>query len=184
VLEGIGAAAAAGFEVVKLNCVLLRGINDDQIIPLAEFGEKLGMPVRFIELMPLAPGGPIDDRHFFSVTEAMERLSPSAHSKPPPTNPPATARPVTTATAPATSASSARSPVPTSAPPATNSASPPTANSAPASAATAKSILCPHCEATMVASPTPSIDAIANKPENHTFAEDFEVQRPMTAIGG
>lgn len=27
-------------------------------------------------------------------------------------------------------------------------------------------------------------EAIANKPENHTFAEDFEVQRPMTAIGG
>ena len=63
-LEGIGAAAAAGFEVVKLNCVLLRGINDDQIIPLTEFGATLGMPVRFIKLMPLSPGGPIDDRHF------------------------------------------------------------------------------------------------------------------------
>jgi cyclic pyranopterin phosphate synthase len=56
-LEGIGAAAAAGFEVVKLNCVLLRSINDDQIVPLTNFGATLGMPVRFIELMPLAPGG-------------------------------------------------------------------------------------------------------------------------------
>src|ERR1035437_1368366 len=36
VLAGIEAAAAAGFECVKLNCVLLRGINDDQIVPLAE----------------------------------------------------------------------------------------------------------------------------------------------------
>jgi cyclic pyranopterin phosphate synthase len=73
-LDGIGAAAAAGFEVVKLNCVMLRGINDDQIIPLARFGAAMGMPVRFIELMPLAPGGPIDERHFFSVHEAMQRL--------------------------------------------------------------------------------------------------------------
>ena len=34
-LEGIGAAARAGFEVVTLNCVLLRGYNEDQIVPLA-----------------------------------------------------------------------------------------------------------------------------------------------------
>ena len=74
-IEGIDAAMAAGFEIVKLNCVLLRGINEDQIVPLAEFGATRGMPVRFIELMPLAPGGPIDDRHFFSVAEAMARFS-------------------------------------------------------------------------------------------------------------
>jgi len=73
-LEGIEAAMNAGFEVVKLNCVLLRGINEDQIVPLTEFGAARNMPVRFIELMPLAPGGPIDDGHFFSVIEAMERL--------------------------------------------------------------------------------------------------------------
>lgn len=75
VLDGIEAAAAAGFEIIKLNCVLLRGINDGQIVPLARFGAERGMPVRFIELMPLAPGGPIDDRHFFSIDEAMARLS-------------------------------------------------------------------------------------------------------------
>lgn len=73
-LDGIHAATVAGFEVVKLNCVLLRGINENQMVPLVEFGASLGMPVRFIELMPLAPGGPIDARHFFSVAEAMERL--------------------------------------------------------------------------------------------------------------
>ena len=75
VLDGIRAAAAAGFECVKLNCVMLRGINDDQIVPLVEFGANMGMPVRFIELMPLAPGGPIDDRHFFPIAEAMARLA-------------------------------------------------------------------------------------------------------------
>lgn len=73
-MDGIGAAAAAGFEVVKLNCVMLRGINDDQLVSLADFGAAMGMPVRFIELMPLAPGGPVDDRHFFSVGDAMIRL--------------------------------------------------------------------------------------------------------------
>lgn len=73
-MDGIGAAAVAGFEVVKLNCVLLRGVNDDQIVPLARFGAAMGMPVRFIELMPLAPGGPVDDRHFFPIAEAMQRL--------------------------------------------------------------------------------------------------------------
>ena len=75
VLAGIEAAAIAGFEIVKLNCVLLRGINDDQIIPLVEFGMARQMPVRFIELMPLAPGGPIDDRHFFPIAEVMGRLT-------------------------------------------------------------------------------------------------------------
>ncbi len=74
-LDGIGAAAEAGFEVVKLNCVLMRGVNEDQILPLAKFGARLGMPVRFIELMPLAPGGPIDQRHFLPVAEAMARIS-------------------------------------------------------------------------------------------------------------
>ena len=74
-LDGIQAAAAAGFECVKLNCVLLRGINDEQIIPLVEFGAARGMPVRFIELMPIAPGGPLDHRHFFPVAEAMARLA-------------------------------------------------------------------------------------------------------------
>jgi cyclic pyranopterin phosphate synthase len=74
VIEGIEAACDAGFERVKLNCVLLRGINEDQILPLARFGAALGCPVRFIELMPVGPGGPIQDGHFFSIGEAVARL--------------------------------------------------------------------------------------------------------------
>jgi GTP 3',8-cyclase len=53
VIEGIDAALAAGFDPVKLNCVLMRGINDDEIVDLATFGRERGLVVRFIEFMPL-----------------------------------------------------------------------------------------------------------------------------------
>jgi cyclic pyranopterin phosphate synthase len=53
VLAGIRAASAAGLAPVKVNCVLLRGFNDDQIVPFAEFSRSEGVIVRFIEFMPL-----------------------------------------------------------------------------------------------------------------------------------
>jgi cyclic pyranopterin phosphate synthase len=53
VLAGIRAANAAGLGPVKVNCVLLRGFNDDQIEQFAEFSRSEGVIVRFIEWMPL-----------------------------------------------------------------------------------------------------------------------------------
>src|SRR5438270_269387 len=53
VLAGIRAAKRAGLAPVKVNCVLLRGFNDDQIIPFAHFAREEGVTVRFIEFMPL-----------------------------------------------------------------------------------------------------------------------------------
>jgi cyclic pyranopterin phosphate synthase len=53
VLDGIDAALEAGFYPVKLNVVLMRGTNDDEIIDLATFGRERGIVVRFIEFMPL-----------------------------------------------------------------------------------------------------------------------------------
>jgi cyclic pyranopterin phosphate synthase len=53
VLEGIDAALDAGFAPVKLNVVLVRGVNDDEIVDLATFGRRRGVIVRFIEFMPL-----------------------------------------------------------------------------------------------------------------------------------
>ncbi|MDQ1413080.1 MAG: 3,8-cyclase [Acidimicrobiaceae bacterium] len=53
VLDGIDAALAAGLDPVKLNCVLMRGINDDEIVDFARFGRERGVQVRFIEFMPL-----------------------------------------------------------------------------------------------------------------------------------
>jgi len=53
VLAGIRAAQRAGFHPVKINCVLLRGFNDDQVEAFAEFARTEDVIVRFIEFMPL-----------------------------------------------------------------------------------------------------------------------------------
>jgi len=53
VLSGIRAARRAGLWPVKVNCVLMRGFNEDQIIPFGMFAREEGVIVRFIEFMPL-----------------------------------------------------------------------------------------------------------------------------------
>jgi cyclic pyranopterin phosphate synthase len=53
VLAGIRAAQLAGLSPVKVNCVLLRGFNDDQITAFGRFAREEGVAVRFIEFMPL-----------------------------------------------------------------------------------------------------------------------------------
>ena len=53
VLAGVDAAVAAGFDPVKVNVVLVKGVNDDEIVDFAAFGRSRGVEVRFIELMPL-----------------------------------------------------------------------------------------------------------------------------------
>ena len=53
VLEGIEAALDAGFSPVKVNVVVMKGINDDEIVDFAHFGRDRGLVVRFIEFMPL-----------------------------------------------------------------------------------------------------------------------------------
>jgi len=183
-LEGIGAAAAAGFEVVKLNCVLLRGINDDQILPLVKFGAALGMPVRFIELMPLAPGGPVDDRHFMSVQEAMARLAEHGPLEP------ATDKPSGHGPAKYYRFGGGHVGFIGSITCADFCA---TCNKLRLTAdGKLRPCLGRHGEIDLMpalrgetASVTDAFhEAIANKPENHSFANDFEVQRPMTAIGG
>jgi cyclic pyranopterin phosphate synthase len=52
-LAGIRAAKAAGLDPVKVNCVLLRGFNDDQVVEFARFSRAERVVVRFIEFMPL-----------------------------------------------------------------------------------------------------------------------------------
>ena len=51
VLEGIRAAAATNFESIKINSVVMRGFNDDELVDLLEFGREIGAEVRFIEYM-------------------------------------------------------------------------------------------------------------------------------------
>ena len=57
VLDGIEAAKEAGFSPVKINAVIERGINDDEIVDLARFGRDHDVEVRFIEFMPLDASG-------------------------------------------------------------------------------------------------------------------------------
>src|SRR6185369_17476791 len=54
VLDGIDAAIGAGFDQIKLNAVLMRGRNEDQLLPLIEFAAERNLLVRFIELMPVS----------------------------------------------------------------------------------------------------------------------------------
>ena len=57
VLAGIDAAVSAGLAPVKINCVVMRGVNDDEIVDFARFGRERGVTVRFIEFMPLDAQG-------------------------------------------------------------------------------------------------------------------------------
>jgi cyclic pyranopterin phosphate synthase len=53
VLEGIAAARAAGFDRIKLNTVAIRGLTEEEIVPLARFAREHDLELRFIEFMPL-----------------------------------------------------------------------------------------------------------------------------------
>jgi len=75
VLDGLCAAEAQGFEMIKLNCVLLRGLNESEFLPLIEFAAARQMPLRFIELMPLSKPDILSDPNFLAVEELLRRLS-------------------------------------------------------------------------------------------------------------
>ncbi|HEX2039776.1 MAG TPA: GTP 3',8-cyclase MoaA [Acidimicrobiales bacterium] len=57
VLAGIAAAQEAGFDPVKVNVVLVRGVNDDEVVELAAWAREQGVQLRFIEFMPLDADG-------------------------------------------------------------------------------------------------------------------------------
>ena len=77
VLDGIDAAIAAGFDQIKLNCVLMRGRNEDQLVPLIEFAAARNLILRFIELMPVSTNEVLDERNFLSDrgSETRDRIA-------------------------------------------------------------------------------------------------------------
>jgi cyclic pyranopterin phosphate synthase len=75
VLGGIRAAMEAGFERVKLNCVLMRGVNEQELWPLVLFSAEHGLPLRFIELMPLTNTEVLTAENFLPCGEAMQLLA-------------------------------------------------------------------------------------------------------------
>jgi cyclic pyranopterin phosphate synthase len=74
VLAGIEAARAAGFRRVKLNTVMMRGINDDEFENLVRFAIDEDLDITFIEEMPLGEIGHGRQDTYFSSDEALARL--------------------------------------------------------------------------------------------------------------
>ena len=74
VLDGIDAAVAAGLHPVKVNCVLMRGVNDDEIVELAAFGRNHGVTMRFIEFMPLDADGAWTPQTVVTAEEILTRV--------------------------------------------------------------------------------------------------------------
>jgi len=74
VLAGIRAAVTARYECVKLNCVLMRGVNEQELWPLVLFAAEHGLPLRLIELMPVTATDVLTESKFMPVGEAMELL--------------------------------------------------------------------------------------------------------------
>ncbi|MEA2933242.1 MAG: 3,8-cyclase [Actinomycetota bacterium] len=74
VLDGIDAAVAAGFFPVKVNAVLVRGVNDDEVVDFAAFGREKGVVVRFIEFMPLDADGAWTGEKVVSAAEILSAI--------------------------------------------------------------------------------------------------------------
>lgn len=74
VLNGIDAAIAAGFDQIKLNTVLMRGRNEDQLIPLIEFAAARNLILRFIEMMPVSTREVLNEENFISISEAKRAI--------------------------------------------------------------------------------------------------------------
>jgi cyclic pyranopterin phosphate synthase len=185
-LGGIEAALAADFEVVKLNVVLMRGVNEDQLVPLVRFAGVNRMPVRFIELMPLTRTDVLNEANFLSCADARARIEAEL-------GPLAELPGYRAGHGPARYARAA------------NGAtigfigaltSPEFCGSCNKLRLTSDGKLRPclgrHGEIDLL-SPLRAghanldallKEAIANKPENHTFQTDYVPDRPMTAIGG
>jgi cyclic pyranopterin phosphate synthase len=75
VLAGIRAAKRAGLDPVKVNCVLLRGFNEDQIIPFGMFAREQSVILRFIEFMPLEEDRTWTPEAVVTLDEILERMA-------------------------------------------------------------------------------------------------------------
>lgn len=74
VLAGIAAARRAGLDPIKLNTVVMRGINDGELPGLVRYAARLGVEIRFIELMPMGPLAPHWARHYVPECEMRDML--------------------------------------------------------------------------------------------------------------
>ena len=75
VLNGLAAADAAGLRPVKVNAVVMRGVNEVDVVPLAEFCLQRGYRLRFIEQMPIGPQHGWDRASMVPAAEILELLA-------------------------------------------------------------------------------------------------------------
>lgn len=75
VLAAIDASAAAGLTPVKVNSVIMRGMNEDDVVPLAQFCLSRGHQLRFIEQMPLGPHDEWDRSQMVTQAEILASLA-------------------------------------------------------------------------------------------------------------
>lgn len=73
-LDGIEAARAAGFATIKLNAVIIRGYNDDELLDLLAFGLARGIEMRFIEYMDVGGATRWTEDHVVSLAEMLARI--------------------------------------------------------------------------------------------------------------
>lgn len=73
-LDGIRAAHAAGLTPLKLNCVLLGGVNDDEIPRMATIARDHAVDVRFIELMPIGEAAALSRERFIPASRVIEAV--------------------------------------------------------------------------------------------------------------
>ncbi|PYL66194.1 MAG: GTP 3',8-cyclase MoaA [Verrucomicrobia bacterium] len=73
-LSGIDSAIGAGFDQIKLNAVLMRGRNEDQLIPLIQFAAARNLILRFIEMMPVSTNEVLDENNFMPILEAKRAI--------------------------------------------------------------------------------------------------------------
>jgi cyclic pyranopterin phosphate synthase len=79
VLAGIRAAKRVGLAPVKVNCVLMRGFNEDQVVPFGMFAREEGVVVRFIEFMPLEEGRVWSPEVVVRLEEIVRRMEEYRH---------------------------------------------------------------------------------------------------------
>lgn len=74
VLAGLDAARQAGFDPPRINTVVLRGFNDDEVVTLAGWAIREGLEIRFLEAMPIGSAAAWNRRRFVPASEILQRL--------------------------------------------------------------------------------------------------------------
>jgi len=74
VLDGLAAAKEAGFAPIKINMVVMKGVNDDEVETIVDYCIEQDFTLRFIETMPVGDTGRSSSQHYLDLREVRQRL--------------------------------------------------------------------------------------------------------------